>query len=150
MNPIVWKVDDATAVKGGIYGTPGIYKDTVYVGTNGGRLLGVDRATGAVRWERHLPPPVWGSPVIVDGTLLIGDCLGFFHAFDVSDTTLPPVPKWTIELGGCVEATPAVWDGRIYIGTRAGFLYILGDAPPEPSASSTPATGLPPTSTTRR
>ena len=127
-DPIVWKLDDSSSVKGGIYGTPGIHGRSVYVGTNGGRLLGVDRYTGAVRWERRLPPPVWGSPVVVDGTLLIGDCQGFFHALDVSNPALPPVEKWTIELGGCVEATPAVWDGRIYIGTRAGYLYVLGDA----------------------
>jgi hypothetical protein len=31
-----------------------------------------------------------------------------------------------VRLGGCVEATPAVWRGRIYVGTRAGALYALG------------------------
>ncbi len=137
-NPIVWKVDDSTTLTGGIYGTPGIHEDVVYVGTNGGRLLGIDRATGAQRWERNLPPPVWGSPVVVDDVLLIGDCQGFFHAYDVSNTALPPVDLWTIELGGCVEATPAVWDGRIYIGTRSGFLYILGDPPPPATSTSSP------------
>jgi outer membrane protein assembly factor BamB len=126
-NPIVWSVDDASALKGGIYGTPGIAGDTVYVGTNGGRLIGVDRASGAIRWEKRLPPPVWGSPVIVDDVLLIGDCAGFFHAFDVSDPAVEPPLLWSMELGGCVEATPAVWDDRIYIGTRAGHLYVLGD-----------------------
>jgi outer membrane protein assembly factor BamB len=145
VNPIVWKLDDATALKGGIYGTPGIYGDMIYAGTNGGRLVGLDRMTGLVRWEHRLPPPVWGSPVIVDDTLLIGDCEGFFHAFDVSDPLVLPPEKWSIELGGCIEATPAVWDGRIYIGTRAGHLYVLGDAPP-PTTTTTPGTT---TSTTR-
>lgn len=125
-NPIVWKIDDATALKGGIYGTPGIYGDIVYVGTNGGRLIGVDKATGAIRWEKRLPPPLWASPVIVDDVLLIGDCAGFFHAFDVSDPTVEPPLLWTVELGGCIEATPAVWGGRIYVGTRAGHLHVLG------------------------
>ena len=125
-NPIVWKLDDQGALKGGIYGTPGVYGDTIYVGTNGGRLIALDRATGAVRWEKRLPPPVWGSPVIVDDVLLIGDCEGSLHAFDVSDPAVDPPELWTLELGGCIEATPAVWDGRIYIGTRAGHLYVLG------------------------
>ncbi len=145
-NQIVWKVDDATSLKGGIYGTPGIHEDTVYVGTNGGRLLGVDRATGAVRWERRLPPPVWGSPVIVDDTLLIGDCEGTFHAFDVSDPLVAPPERWSIELGGCIEATPAVWKGRIYIGTRGGYLHVLGDAV---DSSATTGTSNPATSSTR-
>ena len=125
-NPIVWKIDDATALTGGVYGTPGIYGDTVYVGTNGGRLIAVDRMTGAIRWEKRLPPPLWASPVIVDDVLLMGDCSGFFHGFDVSDPTVEAPLLWTIELGGCIEATPAVWDGSIYVGTRAGHLYALG------------------------
>lgn len=124
-NPIVWKLDDHSALKGGIYGTPGIHGDTVYAGTNGGRLLALDRETGAVRWEKLLPPPVWGSPVIVDDVLLIGDCDGGFHAYDVSDPMVDPPELWNVDLGGCIEATPAVWDGRIYIGSRNGHLYVL-------------------------
>ena len=34
-----------------------------------------------------------------------------------------------MELGGCIEATPAVWGGRILIGTRAGFLHSIVQAP---------------------
>ena len=32
---------------------------------------------------------------------------------------------WSIRLGGCIESTPAVWRGRIYVGTRGGALYAL-------------------------
>ncbi|MDQ2650123.1 MAG: PQQ-binding-like beta-propeller repeat protein [Actinomycetota bacterium] len=127
VNPIVWKFDDSKALQGGLYGTPAVTEDTVYVATSAGRLLALDRATGAPRWERQLPPPVWGSPVVVDDVLLIGDCSGFLHAFDVSNPAVAPPELWSIELGGCIEATPAVWDGRIYIGTRAGHLFVLGD-----------------------
>ena len=28
--------------------------------------------------------------------------------------------------GGCIEATPAVWRGRVYVGTRGGALYAIG------------------------
>jgi len=37
----------------------------------------------------------------------------------------PPL-LWQVELGGCIESTPAVWDGRIYVGTRAGRFFALG------------------------
>ena len=30
-------------------------------------------------------------------------------------------------LPGCVESTPAVWKGRIYVGNRDGFFYAIGD-----------------------
>jgi hypothetical protein len=30
---------------------------------------------------------------------------------------------WTVSLGEtCLEATPAIWDGVIYVGSRDGFL----------------------------
>jgi outer membrane protein assembly factor BamB len=136
-DPIVWKIDDQGALKGGVYGTPGISGDVLYFGTNGGRLVGVDRMTGAVLWEKRLAPPVWGSPVVVDDVLLVGDCGGIFHAFDVSDRLVDPPPLWQVDLGGCIEATPAVWDGRIYIGSRNGHLYVLGEPDPAPDAPVT-------------
>jgi outer membrane protein assembly factor BamB len=128
VDPVVWKIDEAPGLKGGFYGTPGIANGVVYAATNSGRLLAADQATGAILWERRLPPPTWGSPVVVDDTLILGDCQGDLHAFDVSNPRAMPPPKWTVHLGGCIEATPAVWDGRIYVGTRAGHLFILGDA----------------------
>jgi hypothetical protein len=38
--------------------------------------------------------------------------------------TAQPEPKeiWSVHLSeGCVESTPAVWNGRIYVGTRGGY-----------------------------
>ncbi len=125
-NPIVWAYTETTNVASGIYGTPAIVGDTVIVTSDGGRLIGLNRATGAVRWDLKLPGPLWASPVIVDDVLLVGDCNGFFHAFDVSNPDVAPPELWSIELGSCIEATPAVWDGRIYIGTRGGHLFVLG------------------------
>ena len=120
------------ALKGqGIYGTPAVVGDIVVVTSDGGRLIGLDRDTGAVLWERTLAGPAWGSPVVVDDVLLIGDCL---TATSTPSTcpipTVAPPELWSVNLGGCIEATPAVWKGRIYIGTRAGHLYTLGVAPP--------------------
>ena len=125
-NPIVWSFQETTAKGQGIYGTPAVVGDIVYVTSAGGRLIALDKDTGAVLWERTLAGPAWASPVVVDDVLLIGDCLeGNFHAFDVSDPTVAPPELWSVNLGGCIEATPAVWKGRIYIGSRAGHLYTL-------------------------
>lgn len=42
--------------------------------------------------------------------------------------------------GGSYESTPIVWQGRIYIGSRDGYLYCLGDPGyrPEPAAPTKP------------
>ena len=78
------------------------------------------------RWRKQLSGPTWQSPVVVDDVLLQGDCDGVLHAYDVSDTTVEPAELWAVTLGGCIESTPAVWKGRIYLGSRNGKLYAIG------------------------
>lgn len=127
-DPVVWSFkDQGERQEHGFWATPALYRDLVIIPTTGGRLLGIDRATGVVRWEKKLTGPVWQSPVIVDGVLLEGDCLGTMHAYDVSDTSVEPPELWAVHVGGCIESTPAVWGGRIHFGTRAGQLVTLSD-----------------------
>jgi hypothetical protein len=125
-DPLVWKVDDRATNPAGVWGTPALYEDVVIFDTNGGEVLGIDRATGAVRWKLKLPGPTWQSPVVVDGILLIGDCNGVMHAYDVSDTAAAPRALWSVTIGGCIESTPAVWKGTLFFGTRAGGFHALG------------------------
>jgi len=40
-------------------------------------------------------------------------------------TTVPTTTTTTYP--GCIESTPAVWKGRIYVGTRGGYMYALSD-----------------------
>ncbi len=127
--PLVWSIDDQGADVAGVWGTPAIHRDLVIVATNGGAVKGIDRRTGAVRWEFSLPGPTWQSPVVVDQVLIQGDCNGVLHAYDVSDTTVRPPELWQIELGGCIESTPAVWRGQIFVGTRSGLFHAITGPP---------------------
>ena len=80
----MWSIKDQDAARPASGPRRPSATDVVYFATNGGRLLGVDRATGAVRWEKKLPGPTWQSPVVVDDVLIEGDCDGVLHAYDVS------------------------------------------------------------------
>lgn len=125
-NPVVWAVKDQGGKPAGIWGTPALYKDIALYDTTGGDVLGLDRQTGAVRWKFHLPGgETWQSPVVVDDTLFLGDCSGVMHAYDVKDTNAQPKLLWEMKIGGCIEATPAVWKGAMYFGTRAGAFHSL-------------------------
>jgi outer membrane protein assembly factor BamB len=126
-DPRVWGLHDRGTRPAGVWGTPALHRDIAIFDTTGGDVLGVDRATGAERWRFHLPGgETWQSPVVVDGVLLIGDCTGDLHAYDVADTTVAPKRMWSLKVGGCVESTPAVWKGTIYVGTRAGAIHAIG------------------------
>ncbi|MEV4515672.1 PQQ-binding-like beta-propeller repeat protein [Dactylosporangium sp. NPDC049525] len=125
-NPVVWAVKDQGSKPAGIWGTPALFKDIAIYDTTGGDVMGLDRATGAVRWKFHVPGnETWQSPVVVDDTLFIGDCSGIMHAYDVKDTNAQPKLLWELKIGGCIESTPAVWKGAMYFGTRAGAIHSL-------------------------
>ena len=63
--------------------------------------------------------------------LVLGDCLGDLYAWDISDLGEAPPLLWTLHFEGCVESTPAVWRGWLYLGTREGYLYGVADPPGE-------------------
>ena len=131
-DPLVWsvkvtrKADDGLS---GVWATAALYKDMVYVPTHPGSLLGINSMTGALVWKKSFSPHAWGSASIVDHTLIVGDTYGTLHAYDVTDTQVDPPQLWTYELksGGAIESTPAIWKGRIYVGSRDGYFYCLGD-----------------------
>ena len=126
--PLVWSRQAQSGPETGIWATPALHGEVVIVPTDDGEVLGLDRDTGAERWRLDLPGPLWSSPVIVDDTLVQGDCAGTLHTFTLDPTgDTPPSPLWSIELGGCLESTPAVWAGQIFIGSRNGKFYAIGD-----------------------
>lgn len=130
-DPVVWTLHDPDGK--GVWATPAIHRDILIVPTDGGRVMGIDRASGEVRWEMFLRGPTWQSPVVVDDVLVQGDCRGgVLRGFDVSDTRVAPDQIWSVELGGCIESTPAVWNGQIFVGTRGGFVHAVGARGGEP------------------
>ena len=99
----------------------------VYAPTNAGYLYGLRRDTGEVVWSKRIGGPVWSSPVVIDDVLIQGDCAGVIRAYDISDPFVEPPELWRLTLGGCIESTPAVWNGIMYIGARDGGFYAIGD-----------------------
>ncbi|MYB85679.1 MAG: PQQ-binding-like beta-propeller repeat protein [Acidimicrobiaceae bacterium] len=125
-DPLIWSVHVRGALNAsGVWATPGLHRDLLIVPTHTGHVYGVDTATGEVRWTKKLPGPTWPSPAIVDDVWIQGDCGGKLYAFDVSDTTVEPPQLWNIELGACIESTPAVWDGLIVVGTKGGYIHAI-------------------------
>jgi outer membrane protein assembly factor BamB len=131
-DPLVWSVDVPASAEGGggVWATPALVDDLLFVATNPGELLAIDTASGDVVWRDDVGGNAWSSPVRVDNTLVVTvDCetSPALRAYDVTDPSRP-VRSWEIEAtGGCIESTPAVWHGRLYVGSRDGYFYALGD-----------------------
>ena len=70
------------------------------------------------------------SPVILDNAVIYGDLAGGLHVVPLDGGKV-----WTFKtaFGKAISAPVAVADGRVYIGSEDGYLYILGPrgaAPP--------------------
>jgi outer membrane protein assembly factor BamB len=127
---VVWSfpiIEEGADGFGGVWATPALSGRQLYVATNHGDLIGLDRMTGEELWRIHLAGPTWSSPVPVDDVLLQGDCGGTLHAFDISRPRRQPPELWSLSLGSCIESTPSVIDRMIYVGTRGGALFGIGD-----------------------
>ncbi|MCP3995990.1 MAG: PQQ-like beta-propeller repeat protein [bacterium] len=130
-DPVVWSIDipNVTGVAGGIWATPALNDHFLYAPTNTGEILAIDTVDGDIVWRDDVGTHAWSSPVIVDDTLVVAvDCEidSGFRAYDITDP-LNPQEMWESRVtGGCIESTPAVWNGRVYVGSRDGFFYALG------------------------
>ncbi|MBI4476757.1 MAG: PQQ-binding-like beta-propeller repeat protein, partial [Acidobacteria bacterium] len=61
--------------------SPAIAGSRVYVGSNDGRLYGLDLASGRVVWEFQAGAPLSASPAIDAGRLVIGAQDGRLYCF---------------------------------------------------------------------
>ena len=63
-------------------------------------------------------------PVTANGTVYIGARDGKLHAFDVASKT----QTWVYQLGGFIEAAPAISDGILYAASGDGTVYAFINA----------------------
>ncbi len=128
-DPRVWGVAvEAEVGDGGIWATPALAFGHLYVPTHTGRLLVVDTGSGEITWEEPVGPHAWSSAVVVDDRLLVATCdSAELRSYSLSDPS-SPVLQWTLApaAAGCIESTPAVWRGKIYVGSRDGFFRAYG------------------------
>ncbi len=122
-DPFVWGVHiPKDGVDGGAWATPALHAGFVYLPTNTGRLLVVGARSGEVVWEDRVGFHAWSSPSIIDGTLLLATCTGEMRAYSLAKPSVPRLLWQFPAAGGCIESTPAVWNGVIYVGSRDGFV----------------------------
>ena len=126
-DPFVWGVQvPGGSDFGGFWATPALGDGVIYASTNPGDLLAVDQDTGEVVFREEIGWHSWSSPVVLGEELLVASCTGELRSYSIVDPR-HPVLQWTFQLSpSCIESTPAVWNGRIYVGVRDGKFYAVG------------------------
>ncbi len=133
----VWKWEinaQYNVVNGGMMATPalgfGEVSDLVFVtmartaSDKQGDLVALDKKTGQVVWQRTMGAFSWSSPLLIQGSDghvygIQGDSSGLLHLFD------PNTGKdfSTLQLEKNIEASPAVYNNMLVVGTYAKKLY---------------------------
>lgn len=124
----------------GGYHTPWIAGETVYVLTNRGELVALNRQDGLVRWNVTLPlfknekrrkgRILWAGPVLAGNRLLLTGSEGEMLAVSPQDGEVLD----RIKLRGDASLPPIVAQSVVYVMTEDGFVEAYG-AVPLPSES---------------
>jgi len=135
---VVWQTDyfcnTVSGLSGGVQGTIALGKndldDLIFVPVartptvGAGILSAIDKRTGEVIWEFRTNSYTWSSPVCVydnngKGYIVYCTANGDMHLLD--GQTGAHLDK--INLGGTIEASPAIYDSTIVIGTRSTRIW---------------------------
>ena len=85
-----------------------------------GEVVALDADTGKVRWRRRMGPTE-SSPLVVDGTVYVGDWDGKVYALDGRSGRV----RWSYTTGGQVKDAVAYAGGRVYVGAYDHHVYAL-------------------------
>lgn len=88
-----------------------------------GKLVAFDTETGEILWEKYMDYYTWSSPLAVyddsgNAYIIYGDSVGNMNMLDSEGNLLS-----NIGLGSNIEASPAVFENTLVIGTRAGHVF---------------------------
>lgn len=104
-------------------------RGTVFVGTQGGTVLALDAATGAVRWSAALGTAVTATPALAGGTLFVPVAGGRLVALPAAGCGAATcTPSWTAPTDGEVAVQPAAAGGVVYTGAADGSVRAFAAA----------------------
>jgi len=121
---ILWRKHIRSVLPDGIWSTPALTQSLLVATTNSGKVFGIDPRSGKQLWKLNYGnQQLWSSPVVINNRLLIATCNGRLDAYELAPPSTPSL-LWSLKVSnGCFEATPAIYAGKIFIGSRDGKLY---------------------------
>lgn len=109
--------------------TGAVYNGLVFYADFSGFLHCVDAKTGKAYWKHDLLAAIWGSPMVIDGKVYLGDEDGDVVILEASKEKKL---LGEMNMGSSVYCTPIAANGTLFIANR-NQLYALGESK-KPSA----------------
>ena len=103
-------------------GTVASKNNLLYISDFSGLFHCLDAKTGAVHWTYDMLAAAWGSPLIVEDHVYIGDEDGDVSVFNLSKEKHDPIAE--INMGNSVYSTPVVANNVLYIANKTHVFAI--------------------------
>lgn len=101
--------------------TPAVVDDRMYLTTEDGRTIALDRGTGRPVWEYRTGSPSSSTPAVTKALVIFATRPGRVVALDRETGTL----RWERDIESPVLASPVVANGTVYLGAADNNLYAL-------------------------
>lgn len=106
-------------------GTVAIKDDILFIADFSGLFHCLDAMTGKVHWTYDLLSAAWGSPLIVENSVYIGDEDGELAVFELK--TEPHEPIAEIDMRNSVYSTPIVSHNTLFISNKTHLFAITAN-----------------------
>jgi outer membrane protein assembly factor BamB len=107
-------------------GTVAIKNDLLFISDFSGLFHCLDAKSGKQLWTYDMLAAAWGSPLIADDKVFIGDEDGDIAIFDLSGEQHDPIAE--INMENSVYSTPVVANGVLYIANKS-YLFAIAEQP---------------------
>jgi outer membrane protein assembly factor BamB len=96
----------------------------LFVGTQDGRIVAIDAATGGELWTARTGDVIVSTPLVAEERVYVGSFDGKVYALDAATGA----QMWTYDTGAPVTSSPALYDGLVIVGSRSYDLVALDAA----------------------
>jgi outer membrane protein assembly factor BamB len=116
---------EAFSVSSGAYtgASPALRGNSAFYGTFDNEVLMVDLSTHNVTWRYEHPQrkfPFYSSAAVTATMVVLGGRDKLVHGLNLSGKAV-----WTFTTKARVESSPAIADGRVFVGSNDGRFYVL-------------------------
>jgi outer membrane protein assembly factor BamB len=115
-----------------VHSSPAVSDGKVYIGSNDGNVYCLYADNGGLVWNYPIQCYIYSSPAVVGGAVYIASYIAPQHGGNPANVNTVYCLNaetgefvWRFQTGGSIYSSPAVVDGKVYIGSDDGNVYCL-------------------------